>query len=216
MHRGVREAPERVCFVRQKVGGDQGIFAGPDDFPAERAVSPASFNPLHTCKMAPNASRSVPRVLAGPQQVPIACQTAEAGQQGMSLAAGHEPDPGRLLLIAILTGGWNGSTCIAVVAALGDGTELLRCATHLKLFHQDDGALIRGLYPCPQDSCFDRERLKIDSKGAGGPSELAPALLCIGDRGNQGPGNQQRDQTHVTLTGTEAGQRPTRALENQG
>lgn len=47
MHRGVREEPERVCFVGQKVGGDEGILVGPDDFPAERAVSPASIDPIH-------------------------------------------------------------------------------------------------------------------------------------------------------------------------
>ncbi|HEV8454980.1 MAG TPA: hypothetical protein VGQ24_08825 [Gemmatimonadales bacterium] len=102
------------------------------------------------------------------------------------------------MLIAILIGGWNGSTCITVVALLGDGTELLRGASDFNVFYQDDGALIRGLYSCPQDSCFECERMKIDREGAGGPGELAPALLCMGDRGNQSAGKQKRDQTHMT------------------
>ena len=67
----------------------------------------------------------------------------------MSLAAGCKPDPRRVLLIAILTGGWNRSTRIAVVAVLRDGTELLCGAADFKFFYLDDGALIRGLYPCP-------------------------------------------------------------------
>jgi hypothetical protein len=116
----------------------------------------------------------------------------------MSLAAGRKSDPGRVLLIAILTVGWNGSTRIAVVAVLRDGTELLCGASDFKVFYLDDGALIRGTYPCPQDSCIKCERLKIDSKGAGGPGELAPSLLCIGNRGDQCSSNQKRDQAHMT------------------
>jgi hypothetical protein len=49
MHRGVRKSLERLRFVGQKVWGDQGIFAGPDDFTAERAVGAATFDPLHDC-----------------------------------------------------------------------------------------------------------------------------------------------------------------------
>ena len=119
----------------------------------------------------------------------------------MSLAAGRKPGPRRVLLIAILTGGWDGSTCIAVVAVQRDGTELLCGTSDFKFFHLDDGALIRGLYPCPQDSCFKCERLKIDSKGAGGSGELAPSLLSIGDGGDQCTSNQKRDQAHMTSKG---------------
>ena len=88
-------------------------------------------------------------MLVGPHQLPIARQAAKAGQQRMSLAAGGKPGPRRVLLIAILTGGWDGSTCIAVVAVQRDGTELLCAASDFNFFYLDDGALIRGLYPCP-------------------------------------------------------------------
>jgi hypothetical protein len=191
VHRDIRKAPERVCFVSQEVRRDEGIFIRPNDLPAERTMSPAGLDP----------NGSGPRVLVGPHQLPIACQTAQAGQQCMPLAAGRKPDPRRVLLIAILTGGWNGSTCIAVVAVQRDGTELLCGTSDFKFFYLDDGALIRGLYPCPQDSCFKCERLKIDSKGAGGPGELAPSLLSIGDRGDQCTSNKKRDQAHMTSKG---------------
>jgi hypothetical protein len=42
VHRGVGKSPERVRIVGQKVGGDQGIFTGPDDLTAERAVGAAT------------------------------------------------------------------------------------------------------------------------------------------------------------------------------
>jgi hypothetical protein len=48
VHRGVRKTPERLCFVGQKVRGDQGIFAGPDDLTTEGTLSPASIDPFNT------------------------------------------------------------------------------------------------------------------------------------------------------------------------
>jgi hypothetical protein len=52
VHGGVRKAPEWVGFVRQKVGGLQGIFAGSDGLTAKGAVSPTSFDSFHDCKLA--------------------------------------------------------------------------------------------------------------------------------------------------------------------
>lgn len=47
MHGGIRETPERVVLVGQKVGGSQGIVTEPDGFTAEHAVGLAGFDPLH-------------------------------------------------------------------------------------------------------------------------------------------------------------------------
>jgi hypothetical protein len=47
VHRGIRKAPERVCFVGQEVRRDERIFTWPNDLGAERTMSSASFDPLH-------------------------------------------------------------------------------------------------------------------------------------------------------------------------
>jgi len=36
VHRDIRKAPERVCFVGQEVRRDEGIFFRPNDLTAER------------------------------------------------------------------------------------------------------------------------------------------------------------------------------------
>ena len=56
MHRGVGKAPERIRLVGQKVGSDEGVFDGPDDFSAERALSPPGSDPIHDYKMAPGSA----------------------------------------------------------------------------------------------------------------------------------------------------------------
>ena len=77
MHGGIRKAPEWVCVIRQKVGGVQGVFARSNGLTAEGTISPASFDPIHDCKLTPvppklaaYSSPSRSRVHAQPSKVP--------------------------------------------------------------------------------------------------------------------------------------------------
>jgi hypothetical protein len=45
---GIRKAPERVRLVGQEVRRDEGIFIWLNDLPAERTMSSAGFDPLHS------------------------------------------------------------------------------------------------------------------------------------------------------------------------
>ena len=65
MHRDIRKAPERVCFVGQEVRRDEGIFFRPNDLTAERTVSPARLDPPEqvrpsSARRSPPASDRVP------------------------------------------------------------------------------------------------------------------------------------------------------------
>jgi hypothetical protein len=64
VHRSICEAPERVSFVRQEVGRDEGIFLRSNDLAAERAVGATSFDPFHARNMNPRASRCLTQLHA--------------------------------------------------------------------------------------------------------------------------------------------------------
>src|SRR6266478_281878 len=55
VHRRVREAPEWIGVIRQKVRRDQRVVLGPDDITAQRAVGTPSRDPVHGRNMAPRA-----------------------------------------------------------------------------------------------------------------------------------------------------------------
>jgi hypothetical protein len=59
VHRDIRKAPERVCFVGQEVRRDEGIFIRPNNLPAERTVSPARLDPPEQLRPS-SARRSLP------------------------------------------------------------------------------------------------------------------------------------------------------------
>jgi hypothetical protein len=51
VHGSIREAPEWISLVGQKVGRNEGIVIWPNDIPAERTIGSAGFDPLHRRKM---------------------------------------------------------------------------------------------------------------------------------------------------------------------
>jgi hypothetical protein len=58
VHRDIRKAPERVCFVGQEVRRNEGIFNRPNDLPAERTVSSARLD--RPDQLRPSSARRSP------------------------------------------------------------------------------------------------------------------------------------------------------------